>query len=232
MTNRPPTGTCEHDRTALAAFVLGGLTNSEANRSRQQLDDCDACRREAQEISQLRDLLTQVHSDTSGIPAHIHRRVRDRVVAAAVARRSRRRWTLIAAAASLVGAIGGAAVTSALIDRDPAIVTVAASSIEPFEVAGSVGFSRSESGDIIVALELDGLEPLPEPAVYEAWLYHTDGRIISIGQVHAVDGSIREQLAINGELHHFRGFWLTAEPDRDDPKHSGPTVVRATVPQW
>ena len=38
------------------------------------------------------------------------------------------------------------------------------------------------------------------------------------------------ELTAPGSLEDYRGLWVTAEPDRRDPAHEGPTVVRARLP--
>jgi hypothetical protein len=108
-------------------------------------------------------------------------------------------------------------------------VAVPLESTEPFTAAGSATF-RAEADAVRVHLEVEGLEPLDPPGVYEAWLYTTDGRILSIGQLTGEEGTFSGELTARGSLEGFRTFWITAEPDARDPAHDGDTVLRGPVP--
>jgi hypothetical protein len=134
------------------------------------------------------------------------------------------------AAAAVVAAVLGGLAGWRLGPTPPPLVAVPLEQVEPFEATGWAAF-HTRDGRAVVELELQGLEPLPDPAVYEAWLSTHDDRVLSIGQFDSEpDGSATAMLAIDGSLEDYRGFWVTAEPDRRDPAHDGPTVVAAPVP--
>ncbi len=217
--------TCEHDVHAIAALVLGGLDADEATKVRAQVEGCENCRREHDEIAGLPRLLERARSEVTPVPM----RVRDRVLTASVRRRERRRWIALTVAASLAVGAAGVAVGRQLAPAPAA--TMALEAGEEFIAEGSATF-RGDNGTVVVHLIAEGLGPLSEPAAYEAWLYRTDGRIVSIGQLDiGDDGVVDVELQTYGSLDDFALFWVTAEPDRRDPAHEGPTVLRSSVPR-
>jgi anti-sigma factor RsiW len=217
--------TCGHDHELIAAYVLDGLEPEQTDTVEGWLAVCASCRAEHDELARLPALLELAHAPGPRAPG----RVRDRVLAAAVRRRTRRRWASAAAAAVIVAGVVGVGVGRQL--AAPPEVGVVVSSVDPFEADGTVAF-RVVDDRLRVTITLDGLVELEDPGVYEAWLYRADGRIVSIGQLAAVDGRVDAELVVDGPPHDYVGFWVTAEPDRRDPAHDGPTVVRATVPHW
>ncbi len=217
--------TCGHDIHAIAALVLGGLDDHEAAEVRASVDTCANCRREHDEIVALPRLLERARNDVTPVPA----RVRDRVLAASARRRERRRWIALTVAASLALGAAGVVVGRQLAPAPSA--TMALEAGEEFIAEGSATF-RGDNGRVVVHLVAEGLAPLAEPGAYEAWLYRTDGRIVSIGQLDiGDDGVVDVELEAYGSLGDFALFWVTAEPDRRDPAHDGPTVLRANVPR-
>lgn len=217
--------TCTHDRTPIAGWLLGGLDADERDAVARQVEACDECRAEAQALEPLIDTLALARRTPVVVPG----RLRDRVLVAATRRKLRRRWVALTTAAALTAAVLGGAV-GYRVAVQPAQVSFAVSAQEPFSASGIVGFVVDDRGAVLT-IELDDVAELDDPGAYEAWLYRTDGRIESIGQLNAVDGRITAQLRIEGPLDQFRTFWITAEPDRRDPAHAGPTVVRTAVPQ-
>jgi anti-sigma factor RsiW len=217
---------CAEHRVNLGAYVLGSLDEPAIRATEAHLKDCAECRAEQDELAALPGLLDLAAASPPPVPA----RVRDRVVASAARRRARRRWTLAAAAAMVAAALLGGYVGWAFAPEPAPTRAVHLPEHEPYEATGWAVF-RAEDGEIVVDLELRGLEPLPEPAVYEAWLSTYDERIRSMGQLEVrADGTATATLTLEGSLGDYRGFWVTAEPDRRDPAHAGPTVVAAPVP--
>lgn len=217
---------CSTHRQELGALVLGGLEPEEVAALRQHLEGCSACRAEHEQLATTVPLLALVPS----APPRAPDRVRDRVVSAAARRRLTRRWTASAAAAVLLAALLGGVAGWRLAPGPPLAVTVPLEAVEPFAASGSVTF-REVDGRVLVEVELEDLDPLEGPSVYEAWLYEADRRIVSIGQLSSDRAGASAAFHAEGELSDYRGFWITAEPDRRDPAHDGPTVVRAPVPQ-
>lgn len=215
---------------ALGAYVLGGLEPEEATSVTAHLRRCATCRAHHAEIATTPDLLALA----TDAPPRLPPRVRDRVVAGTTRHRLRRRWTAIAAAAAGVAALAGGLVGwLAASDPEPRIA-LPLQAEAPFDVTG---WAWVQAGDdeLHLELELTGLEPLDEPQTYEAWLYTPDERILSIGQLPAADDdagvdAVTVELTAPGSLDNYRGLWVTAEPDRRDPAHEGPTVVRARLP--
>lgn len=216
---------CTELRELLGAYVLGGLHPDETLAVERHLEACAGCRAERAELATapaLLDLATEA-------PPEVPRRVRDRIVAAAAERRSRRRWALVAAAVGVVATLLGGLAGWQLAPAPAVDVAVPLESVEPFDGSGWAVF-RPDDGRIVVRLEVEGLEPLEDPAVYEAWLSTTDERVVSIGQLGEIDEVVTTELTVRGSMDDYDGFWITAEPDRRDPAHDGPTVVRAYVP--
>jgi anti-sigma-K factor RskA len=217
---------CDDVRRDLGAYVLGGLEPAETHAVESHLAGCAACRAEHVELAGLPALLHLAQDAPPRAPG----RVRDRVVAAAARRQLRHRWRLAAAAAAVVAAATGALVGWQLAPgAGPVEIAVPLEDVEPFEASGEVTF-RPGDGTIRIRLALDSLEELEEPSVYEAWLYTTDRRVVSIGQLTDTADGLSVELVASGSLDDYRSFWVTAEPDGRDPAHDGPTVVRAAVP--
>jgi hypothetical protein len=218
---------CERFRHDLGADVLDGLQPDEADRLADHLIRCGACRAERAELAATVELLQLTEDRPPAAPP----RLGARVVAEAERRRGRRRWVPGLVAATLVGlVVGGALGWQLAAPPEPSVAVPLEAGSETTEVAGLVVFTPTDER-LRVELRLDGLPALEEPGVYEAWLYGEDGRIVSIGQLTTVDGEVAAELQARGSLADFRTFWVTAEPDRRDPAHEGPTVARASVPQ-
>jgi anti-sigma factor RsiW len=217
---------CGHDRELIASLVLGGLDDERAQVVAGWVATCASCRAEHAALAPLPGLLDLAAAPGPRAPS----RVRDRVLAAAVRRRARQRWSAVVATAALVAGLAGIGVGQRL-PGPPSEVGVTVAAVDPFEATGSVAF-RSDGERLRVGIVLEGLDELDAPAVYEAWLYRADGRIVSIGQLDVVDGRVNAELSADGPPQEYVGFWVTAEPDRRDPAHDGPTVVRTTVPHW
>lgn len=216
---------CQPYRQALGAYVLGGLDLTEVAHVEQHLAQCHTCDREHAELTATVGLLELVDDRSPPVPE----RVRDRVVATSARRRTRRRFALVAAAAVAIATMVGVAVGWQLAPDPVPEVALPLEEVEPFEAAGSASYRVLEE-QVVMRLEVDDLEPLPTPSVYEAWLSTADGRVISIGQLGPGGEPVRADLPIDGGLDDYHGFWITAEPDGRDPAHDGPTVLRAPVP--
>lgn len=217
---------CDPFRHDLGTYVLGGLGREETQALEAHLAACTDCRAEHAGIAGVPGLLRLAHHAPPRAPG----RVRDRVVADAARRQLRHRRRLMVAAIAVVAAVTGGLVGWQLaIDPRPAEVAVHLEEVEPFEASGEVTF-RPGAETVRVRLDLDGLEPLDQPAVYEAWLYTSDSRVVSIGQLTEAGDGVGAEFVAPGSLDDYRAFWVTAEPDGRDPAHEGPTVVRATVP--
>ena len=230
-------GDCGHLRTDLGGYVLGGLTAEETRAVEAHLRTCEDCRAELRELRDLPGLMALAREPSSEAPDLL----RARVLAALPPRRPRRRTLWAVAAALGLGAVAGAlGAPGWLSDRgpeSPSPESVPASAV--VEVIPGEGFSASGrmtvqtvEGRTHVSLDLQGLEDLPQGAVYEAWLSRPDrDEPVSIGQFaadHAGSASVR--LWADGPTSEYDSMWVTAEPDADDPSHDGPTVARARLP--
>lgn len=218
---------CGHDRAELAMVLLGAVDEVDLDAIDVQLAGCAACAATYEELADLPALLDLITEEATVPPA----RLRDRVVADLARRAERRRrspWVVVAMVAALLAGVAIGQVSS---PSPTPVVTVAVDAVDPYPAHGHVRFA-SEAERLVVGIELEGLEPLEGDAAYEAWLYTADHRIVSIGQLDPVDGRVDTELRIAGQPAQFTGFWVTAEPDRREPAHQGPTVVRAPVPRW
>ena len=217
---------CEQHQQQLGGYVLDGLDPAEMRQVEAHLERCEDCREQHRELAGMPALLELVRT----APPQVPERVRDGVVAAAARSQTRRRWAQLAVAASIVAAALGGLAGWQLAPAPSPEVVVALDGEEPYDAAGSVVFAEGD-GSVLVRLELEGLDPLPEPGTYEAWLYTGDRRIMSIGQLNHHAGQVTVELTAEGSLEDFQTFWVTAEPDARDPAHAGETVLRADVPQ-
>ncbi len=216
---------CERDQHQLGGYVLNGLDPAETREVEAHLERCPDCREQHAGLAGTPALLELART----APAQVPERVRDAIVAGTARAQVRRRWARIAVAASVVAAvIGGLAGWQLTPTRSPEVV-VALDGEEPYDASGSVSFSQ-RNGSVLVRLELEDLEPLPEPGTYEAWLYTGDRRIMSIGQLSHDAERLTVELTADGSLEDFQTFWVTAEPDARDPAHAGETVLRADIP--
>lgn len=219
---------CEEIRPDLAGYVLGGLDDAEVAAVEEHIAECAAC---AREVAELRDSAALLAFAGRQAPPPVPEHVREQVLASAVRPHRRRRLALAVAAGIVVVAVAlGAGVLGSLDRGEPTDVAVPLESVEPFEASGEVAF-REDGDTLTVQVDVDGLEPLDEPAVYEAWLYTEEGSIVSLERMDdPADGVAELEATIDGPMARFRRFWVTAEPDRGDPEHQGPTVVQAPVP--
>ncbi len=222
------TRTCEHDHHAIAGLVLGSLDDHEMRLLVRQIEECAACHAEYRELAGLPSILERARVSVPPIPSEL----RDRVVTTAVRHRAKRMWQLRTAIAAVGFLVVGASLATYVASTQPTHpVSIPLSAAEPFEGSGTVSFSIDGQA-IVVAVALEDLKILPYPATYEAWLYTTEGRVVSIGQLEVGDGRVESTMTIAGVLSDFTTFWITAEPDGRDPAHAGPTVMRAPVPRW
>ncbi|MFW6010201.1 MAG: anti-sigma factor family protein [Actinomycetota bacterium] len=219
---------CEEIRPDLAGYALGGLDDAEVAAVEEHTADCAVC---ARELADLRDSAALLAVAGRQAPPPVPEHVREQVLASAVRSHRRRRTVLAVAAAIVVVAVAlGAGVLGYLDRGQPTDVAVPLESVEPYEASGEVAF-REDGGTLTVQIDVDGLEPLDDPAVYEAWLYTEEGSVVSLERVEGVDDGVAElEATIDGPMERFKRFWITAEPDRDESEHQGPTVVYAPVP--
>lgn len=217
---------CEHDQHRLGGYILDGLDPVEMREVEAHLERCPSCRQQHTELAGMPALLELARTAPPPVPE----RVRDRIVADATGVQVRRRWVRLAVAASIAAAIVGGLTGWQLAPTPAPEIIVALEGEEPHEAAGTVAFTERDDS-VLVRLELEDLEPLPEPGTYEAWLYTGDRRIMSIGQLGHGAGQVTVELTADGSLEDFQTFWVTAEPDARDPAHAGETVLRAEVPQ-
>jgi anti-sigma factor RsiW len=217
---------CDDTRLDLGAYVLDGLDASSSVEVEAHLDRCADCREEFDDLRRMPDLLDLARVQVPVVPS----RVRDRVIAAAARRQARRRLGWVAAAMIVVAGVVGGVIGWNLAPGDEVQVAMPLETVEPFDAAGRAVFAV-ERGVVTVRLELEGLESLPAPGVYEAWVSTPDRTVVSIGQLDvAVDGSVAVDLSSPLPMDQLRYVWVTAEPDARDPAHAGPTVLRAVVP--
>lgn len=211
-------------RADLGPYVLGNLPDDERADVEAHLAVCAGCRRELAELDELPSLLARAAEPVPRPPE----RVRDRVLAAAVARRVRRRWTAVAAAVAVVAALLGGTVASLFTPPSPS-VAVGLTAVEPFEPEGWALLEDSRDG-IAVRLEISDLPALPRGEVYEAWLSTHDEELVSLGHLRPDGaGAVAATLRAGGSVDGYRSFWVTAEPDATS-SHDGPTVVYARLP--
>lgn len=215
---------CRH-RHALGAFVLGGLDEVETDAVRRHLAECPTCRREHDEIAGAPALLGLVRDAPPPVP----QRVRDGLVARAARRRTRRHWATASAAALVLVAVAAGLLGRAWAPDAPTRLVVPLEEVAPFEASGWAWLSDDAEG-VRLHLDLEGLAPLEEPEVYEAWLYTSEERVVSVGQLPRGRSEARLEVAAEGDLADYTGVWVTAEPDGRDPAHEGPTVLRAAIP--
>ena len=217
---------CERYRYELGAYVLDALDPQIAEELEGHLGTCPACRAEHEDIAGVPALLELARQAAPAAPA----RVRDRVVAAAARRRTRRRWAAATVAAAAAAALIGGFAGWRLGPAPEPVIAVPMAEVEPFAASGWARFS-TEGERLVVELDVSGLDELPGTGVYEAWLPTHDDEVISIGllDVGPLGGS-SVALVADGPPEDYRGFWVTAEPDDEDPAHDGPTVLQARVP--
>ncbi|MEX0869641.1 MAG: zf-HC2 domain-containing protein [Nitriliruptoraceae bacterium] len=216
------TQTCGYAPQDLAAFALGTLPDDASARLRTHLAGCEVCQGEVDTHLRYLQLLDRARMPLEEPEPAMRTRILARVV-------RRRRAPLHIAAATAAAALAAVAIFSPVADRAPVVIPVAAEA--PFEAAGDVRFVPAGDG-FVVEVRLTDVDPLEEPAVYEAWLYEDSGRIVSIGLA-TPDGDLLDAaFTVTRPPNDFRAFWITAEPDAVSPSHDGPTVVRTGVPQW
>jgi hypothetical protein len=217
---------CDGIRVELGGYVLEGLDAAARAAVEAHLDRCAGCRREHLQLRDMPDLLDLARVQVPVAPS----RVRDRVIAAAARRQARQRVGWVAAVVVLVGGLVGGIVGWNLASGGDVEVAMPLEAVEPFEADGRAVFVVNRDA-VTVRLELEGLESLPAPGVYEAWVSTLDRTIVSIGQLEvAADGSVVVNLPAPLPMDQLRYVWVTAEPDAADPAHAGPTVLRAVVP--
>lgn len=219
---------CEDVRVELGGYALDGLTEQERTHVEAHLRTCRDCWAEARELTALPPLLDLVEEAPPPPPAHL----RERVLSATARRRaSRRRLATLVAAALLAGAvIGGGLAVAFWPTGSGEAISVALAGEEAFDADGVAELRETDDG-LRVHLELDGVEPLAEPGVYEAWLSRPDAEEpISIGRFSgSPEGSVDLSLRAEGRVEDYAYIWVTAEPDAASSAHEGPTVLAAPL---
>lgn len=216
---------CDVFRPELGALVLGGLDPDDAVAVEAHLAACPDCRAEHADIAGVPALLDLARTAPPQVPA----RVRDRVVAEASRRRGRTRWFAVAAGIAVVATLSGG-LAGWLLAPSEVRMAVPLEGVEPYEATGWATF-WVEGERMVVELEVSALDVLAEPGVYEAWVSTHDDGVHSIGRLDTgAGGSVSVTLTADGGPDAYRAIWITAEPDRRDPAHEGPTVLRAPVP--
>ena len=219
---------CDEVRVELGGYALGGLTDDELASVEEHLQRCHDCRDEARDLTALRPLLDLVDEAPSPPPESLRTRV---LAATAGRRRLRRRVATLVAAALVAGALlGGVATITVWPGGDDETAVVELDAGEDFE-AGGVARLRDTDAGLRVHLDLEGLPPLSEPAVYEAWLAAPDAdEPASIGRfAGTAEGEVSVSLLADGTRDDYAYVWVTAEPDAARPEHEGPTVVAAPL---
>lgn len=219
---------CDDVRRELGGHALGGLEAGEQARVDEHLRTCGGCRDEAAELAEVGGLLDLVAEAPPSPPPHLRARV---LAATARRRKARRRMAALVAAALVAGAlIGGTAVVTMwpLGAEDPNIVALAPG--EEFDADGVAELRETDDG-LRIRLQLDDMEPLSDPAVYEAWLSRPDAEDpISIGRfAGSRDGQLDLSLRAEGTAEDYAYIWITAEPDASSMDHEGPTVLAAPL---
>lgn len=216
---------CHHDRTVLAALVIEGFDESDRRAATRLVEECARCADEHWRLASVPPLLDRL--DTQ--PDHVMAGRASTIDG--VTRARRRRSALVGAAASVLLLLGFIGVAHLLTPPADDVVAVPLEMVAATDATGSIEV-RTGEGPVIVRVMVTGLEPLAEPSVYEAWLYRYDGTIESLGRLEvdptarAVDVTFEARSGAGD----YRGFWITAEPDRNDPAHQGATVARTAMP--
>jgi anti-sigma factor RsiW len=217
---------CSHDLHDLGGYALDGLEPSEVEDVEARLVTCPGCRAELEELRGAAALLAVGRLASPPVPA----RVRERVIADAALRRARRRWAVVAAGVAAAAAAVGVVLGWQLGPATPPEVAVPVTATDPYTATGWVTYT-AEDGRPALRLEVVGLDPLSAPAVYEVWLSTRDGEVLSVGRIDQVTDPLDLVVEVDGPWSRYRSMWVTAEPDRLDPGHDGPTVLSAPVPR-
>ena len=148
-------------------------------------------------------------------------------------RRRRSRW-LPAAAALVVGAALGAgaiAVTDRSADPDPTQVeaTAALDALPEAPVplpSTTAGRAELVSVDGSQRVVVDAPQLPAITGAYEVWLFGADGKMVSLGSLHAGRGDFTVPQGI--DTAEYRTVDVSDEPADGNPTHSGASVVRGT----
>lgn len=221
---------CEEVRNDLGGYVLSGLEPSEEARVSEHLLSCAACRAEYERLRELPGLMATVADTPPGPPPTLRARVLARAGEDTAARHTRRRVLQLVAALVVGAVLGGAGVWLSSTPTGGGTVRVPLTAADGFAAEGVIRLTPSDNG-VTVDLALDGLEPLDDDEVYEAWLAPPGGAPLSVGTFRpGPSGTADVTLSAAGPVDRYASVWITLEPDFADPAHDGPTVVAAPLP--
>jgi len=216
---------CADAREAVVELLFDGLDDDERSRLEAHVAGCSSCRIELDEMTALAGALTSNAEVVTGAAAAPSvRSIAAPTPGAGPVRRTRR--VAVLAGLVLIGVLGTVVARTASHRSSGDRLQVA---VDGGAADGTVILHELDTG-VGVHLQLTGLDPLGD-GTYETWMLGTDGSTTSVGSfVPAADGRASLQLHGTGDLPHYRGLVITAEPDRLDPARNGPAVATASFP--
>jgi hypothetical protein len=216
----PPMNQHLEVRDLLGPYVMGTLGAKEQREVEEHLEECAACREEAEDLRLAHERLADLASATERPPHELKSRV-----LAGVPRRETRRVPLAAAAAILcVLAALGVLYSSGFLGRDE----VASATLEPTDLAPRAGGElqvRKDDPNAQAELEVWGLPRPGKDEYYELWFGEEGGRV-SAGTF-TVDAGGRETLymSVPREASGYQQVGITLEKFPREPRMSSAKVV-------
>ncbi len=200
--------TCERFRAELGGYVLDGLEPEERDAVRAHLADCERCRAEAEELSELPELLAEAWTAPQRAPDDLRARVLGQL--GERTRRVRRVPALLAAALVVVAALAGGAVVTVMERPGPADAVLTLERDPSGGPFGEAALTQVDAG-VQIDLELAGVREVGE-GYYHAWLHRDDIRVSAGTFLGATDGEVAVQLLCGGILEDYERLTVTWHP--------------------
>ncbi len=232
MTDLTTPTTPEH--VDLVALLRGELTNAEALRVAEHLDECETCRADLADAAVGHSLLSgagrtlQPSSETGEAPAPATP-LRPAPQPPGLLTRWSRPLALVAAATALV--VGSAAVTSIVVRSDQETLVAGTPQQAEFEPVEGSGGGRVEmvddDGAVSMTIETRDLPQPGQGEYFQVWLFNPDtGKMLSLGILGpGGTGGFEFPDTLLGR---YQVVDVSLEKDDGDPAHSVTSVLRAT----
>ena len=204
-------------RDLLGPYVMGDLSADEERTVEVHLENCAACRREADSLRTAHERLAEFAAVAETLPPHL----KDRAISdlpRPAPRRSLPSWATVAAAV-LVVAFALVLVPSLLGDQE-----VAAATLEPMGEAPGAGAEVNVQGsgeNLEVSVDAWGLPKCEEEEYYELWFVEKNGEHVSAGSFTVGEsGDVELDLTAPQFATSYHRIGVTVEKDKD-PRPSG-----------
>jgi anti-sigma-K factor RskA len=223
-------------RAEAAAYVLGALEPLQAERYREHLDGCAACRAEFGDLQTAANMLPATAPEIQA-PEALRRRVMSTVRAEAellnaagpqadrpepAPARWRTRRLALSAAAALAAALAAAVLLASGSPSSQRVTTA--------RVAGApAGRAQLRQNGARAELILKGIPQPPTGKIYEVWVARPGAAPQATDALFTVTTAGSASVGVPGSLHGIQQVMVTAEPLGGSRHPTSPPIITATL---